>query len=194
MAENQHRVRSKVLAGIIAGIIVAIVVALGKWIWPSLGPLLSHTWSFLKLLSRHLVSLANSKVTIPIWLLGVLVIGSLLFVAVVVLVLLDSRRARLTWKDYRTDTFHDMVWRWGYGSTPSEVEGLCCFCPHDDTQLVYSEEYDRTSFVCETCHKRFGPVPGDRFHVLSMVTRQIHRKLRTGGWVLELRRRSGQSS
>jgi hypothetical protein len=157
------------------------------------------TFAFLHLvipqsLASSSVSFLNMKVPVAVWLLGVLIIGSLLFAAVVVLVFLDSRRRGPTWKDYRTDKFHDMVWRWGCGATPSEVDGLSCFCPDVDTQLVYSEESDRTWFECETCHKRFGPLPGDRLHVFSEVTRQIHRKLRTGLWVPELRRRLGQNS
>jgi len=87
-----------------------------------------------------------------------------------------------------------MVWRWCYSETGHRVESLWCFCPHDDTTLVHREEYDRVSFECETCHRRFGPLPGDRIQAISMIIRQIDRKLRTGEWIAEFRRGLGTNS
>jgi hypothetical protein len=87
-----------------------------------------------------------------------------------------------------------MVWRWRYSEVGSGLDSLWCFCPNDETQLVYVEDYDRVWFECETCRKRFGPLSGDKDHVLSMVKRQIDRKIRTGEWTAELRRKLGASS
>ena len=83
---------------------------------------------------------------------------------------------------YRSDRFLGMTWRWRYRR--GRPVNIWCYCPDDDSELVYSySQLERqVTFECETCGRRFGQFSGDHNYVRGLVRRQIQRKLRTGEW------------
>ena len=85
--------------------------------------------------------------------------------------------------EYQTDRFFGLIWRWDY-SFHSSPQNLWCFCPHCDTQLIYSEDRypDHVWFTCDHCKLQLHEVSGSKNYALSQVYRQIDRKLRNGEW------------
>ncbi|HYW04184.1 MAG TPA: hypothetical protein VFA86_09600 [Gammaproteobacteria bacterium] len=83
---------------------------------------------------------------------------------------------------YRQDHFLGLRWRWRYRH--GAPTGIWCYCPGDDTQLIYnySQVDNEVTFHCETCGKRYGSFAGDYSYVRGLIRRQIDRKLRTGEW------------
>jgi len=88
----------------------------------------------------------------------------------------------MPWRRYRADRFLGMVWRWRYRR--GKPTHIWCYCPDDDTQLVYnySQREHQVVFHCETCGRDFGGFSGDHDYVRGMIYRQVARKVRTGEW------------
>lgn len=84
---------------------------------------------------------------------------------------------KLDWRDYTDDEIMGMHWRWRYAPYNADIAKIWCFCPVDDTELIYQEgfsvSFPTVSFRCETCGAEFGPFNGDRHHVIGMAQRQI---------------------
>lgn len=182
-SDDTHTIRNGIIATVVGGVILAAILSLLGWL-----PKLLRWLAALALgVLRHFAG----SVQIPIWLLYVLAGGCLVLVVRVILSLLSSGGP--TWRDYTQDTFPvlgDMVWRWDYvHGKPFDV---WCYCPNDDTKLVYSTRQGNryslhrneliTRVTCETCGKTYPPVLGDVPYIVNAARRQIDRKLRTGEW------------
>ena len=84
-------------------------------------------------------------------------------------------------------TIYGLKWRWNW--LGEQVQGLWCFCPRCDAQLVYDDNSchsvvrdPETLFICEHCsHQVVGRIPGgNRAYALSAVEREIDRRIRVG--------------
>lgn len=116
---------------------------------------------------------------VPGWALALLLLAAAVLMIVLARPLLGWL---MPWRRYRADRFLGMVWRWRYRR--GKPTGIWCYCPDDDTQLVYSysQRDHQVVFHCETCGRDFGGFSGDHDYVRGMIYRQVARKLRTGEW------------
>ena len=98
-----------------------------------------------------------------------------------------------TFLTYTEDMVDGVRWRWRWRG--NQIDGLWCFCPVCDAQLVHSEEFSEISFICERCpsdgtffpHGSRGRVVGtvmggDMNYAVTAVKREILRRIRTGEW------------
>jgi len=176
-ASKERPILHKVLAGlIVAGLLWLATYIPGLWQALSTG----FTWCWGKVIQ---------DISLPAWALGPLVIGDIVLVLALVGKILSWHRANSgpSWTDYTKDDFYGMVWRWDYSPIGGAITGLCCFCPRDDTVLVWIQSHDlaverETTFRCETCGIDFGTMRGYSWDIEGKVKRQIDRKLRTGEW------------
>lgn len=173
MKHEGQTIRNWIL-GIIGTVIAGLILAgLNYWI-PSL-------WSFTKTSTSWVWSIATYTVVVPFW--ALCLIAS--FVVPTLIQLWNGIRGP-TWHDYTMDEFDGIRWRWKY-SGDKRVTDLCCYCPSDDTKLVYSEdggEWQGWKFIlgCETCRQRFGPFEGRVRDLEHAIERQIDRKIRNNEW------------
>lgn len=115
------------------------------------------------------------KVEISFWLLILL---SLCSVILFIIILFRIRSPK--WVSYTTDMFDGMTWRWTYIGFDYVISPPYPYCPDDDTKLVYTNNsytYE-TSFICETCSRRFGPFSENLIFNQGRIVRQIERNIR----------------
>ncbi len=173
MSDN-HPLRTLVLGTVISGLILAI------FLW--LAGFLPAIWHALKSASIWFFHFLVSSFPIPVW--------SIVFIFILIvptLIKLFSRFSKKdvnhpNWRDYNEDEILKMRWRWRYTSYGGNIENIVCFCPSDDTQLIYEDWGSQVVFRCETCRRQFGPIQGSHGYIIGMIERQIQRKLRTGEW------------
>lgn len=177
MAEEAHPIRNGVIVGVIVLFIGPLVNQIFGW-WPWLQRAIASAataiWHFL-----------TASLPIPVW--ALILIAIALTPTAVFLGRLLRKQEGPTWRDYREDMFLGVKWRWRYEG--GSIEDLRCYCPADDTALVYCpvpprnpDEYNRTSLRCESCQQEIGSQPGDMYDVKDRVIRQIERKVRVGEW------------
>ena len=128
---------------------------------------------------------------LPNWAIGFL--GLLAAPTVVVVVVLTWRRIFpassniIDWKNYRTDNFFGLRWRWNYFDG-GQIYEIHTFCPHCDFQ-VYAEDasayraIDRIAFRCDSCGQRLGEFDEPYQTLEHKVKRFIQQKIRNGSWV-----------
>jgi hypothetical protein len=167
---DKHPLRNRVLGG--------LIVALLIW----LATFIPAVWHACKSASIWLFHFLLSSVPIPIWLI-LLISPIIIFILIkVVTTLRKESGEHLNWRDYDKDEILGMNWRWRYSLSNGSIENIWCFCPFDNTRLVYEDWYSKIYFVCETCEKRFGPFKGDLNYNISRAKRQIERKLTNNEW------------
>jgi len=173
MSEEKHSIRNSVIATVVGSLIVALIL----WLVPG-------AWAWVKSAFAWLNHFLTSTATIPMWLLAVMILAILPTVILIIIgiVALSKQPEGPAWTDYTKDQFDGMTWRWQYAG--NSMINLWCYCPDDDTALVYSfdEFLDKIAFHCESCKRNFGPFPGSRKYILDKVRRQIDRKVRNGEW------------
>lgn len=175
---DKHQLRTGVIIAVIASLISTFIL----WF---LG-FIPAVWQACKSASICLFRFLLSSIPVPVWLivlLSPLIISTLIRMYAA---LRQKDTEHQNWLDYKQDEIMGMIWRWRYTSYQGEIENIWCFCPDDNTELVYEDGYSlrfpTVSFRCETCGRKFGPFDGDRHHVLGMAERQIRRKIRTDEW------------
>jgi hypothetical protein len=141
-------------------------------------------WAFLKWAFESLLHVLRLELPLPIW--SLLILAILIAPTFFRLLALLRKNPEPSWRDYTHDTFREMLWRWRFSSPNGGFLDLRCYCPADDTLLVYTEcgshGTDKIGFECETCGRRFGPFDGNREYFIASIERQIDRKLRTEEW------------
>lgn len=169
--DNQHRIRN----GIIITVVSAAILY-GATFIPGL-----YRW-FVNLLLWSGRFFAE-PVTIGRWLFTFACLLAAVTVIRFVRPLFRRGKRERGVSDYRTDRFFGLVWRWTYGFG-GQPQGIWCFCPDCDTQLVYTQDRfpDRIWLTCEYCNRRLYEADGTRDYVVSQVYRQIDRKIRNGSW------------
>jgi hypothetical protein len=170
-SEEKHSVRNSILGTVIGGLLLAFLL----WLIPGL-------WAWLVSAIGRLAGFLISQVNVPVWLVGIMILAIIPTIIMVVLLIVASfrRPSEPTWLDYTTDRFDGMTWRWKYIN--NGVSNLGCFCPYDDTRLIYVRGYENASLHCETCKAKFGPFDGDIDYIHAKIERQIERKVQKDEW------------
>ena len=170
---------SKVIAGTILGAGALLGSYFLNW-WPIIGSFATNAYDF-----------AFLSTALPNWAIGFL--GLLAAPTVVVVVVLTWRRIFpassniIDWKNYRTDNFFGLRWRWNYFDG-GQIYEIHTFCPHCDFQ-VYAEDasayraIDRIAFRCDSCGQRLGEFDEPYQTLEHKVKRFIQQKIRNGSWV-----------
>ena len=152
-AQESHSVRNGTIATVVGGIILAVLAEL----WSPAKATLVWLWE--KLLAFF--DLFNASYSVPGWL--VVLLSALAFVTVLrILVGLRSVAVpEAPHASYIEDILFGAKWRWSWVS--NQIQGLWCFCPSCDAELVYddssvhniySREEAKTKFICEHCGRR----------------------------------------
>jgi hypothetical protein len=176
--QESNPVRNGVIASVLAGVILAIMAK----IWPPVMKFFIWVW-------EHIVSfvkLFTEKYSIPGWTILLLL---LLALPTVVRFCLSFRKSEdPSYIHYVEDIFYGVKWRWTW--IAGGISNLWCFCLRCESELVYDdssgrriyESSNQTNFICEHCgHVVVGSIAGgDKDYALSVVQREIRRKVRTG--------------
>ncbi|MBL0703506.1 MAG: hypothetical protein JJV95_05940 [Sulfurospirillum sp.] len=131
------------------------------------------------------IEIMIQEYSIPEYLAGVILTA--LFLGAIFLLLVLARVFKPRWKFYRTDTFHNMTWKWRYKG--DKVIDLWCYCPTCESMLIVDDDNSRatsnlgdkaTFFICHKCgDSKMGRIKGgDRHYVLKSITRSILAKIR----------------
>lgn len=181
--KDRKDIRNGVIYTLIASAILAIIQYLGF-------PVLSWAWNIIKAVFHFFVS----SITLPIWLIMVLVIGVwpvLLFVIIKFHNLLDAEplpqnfnnNTRNRVESYTQDSFFNAIWRWTWGK--NGIDNLLPYCPRCDMNLMYNEGITgrSTSLECDNCGYHTSHHSGDFRHMINRVENHIARKLRSNEWM-----------
>lgn len=173
VADNKS---SSLTSQVVSGLLVAAVVGVlsfvpdaFKWV----AAVVSGFWS-------HLLGIS----AFPNWSLYLLALMSIHTLAYWIIRVTKPKGPSVT--SYNHDDFLGLKWRWSYVS--GRPFGAWAFCPHCDTQLVYSNvggmfDPDRkTVLTCETCSREMLHHDGDKDYLVEKIHRQVDRKIRTGEW------------
>jgi hypothetical protein len=180
---ERHPTRNAIIAGVIATVVGGLILAgilsttFRQWIYS----FITTTWKLITASWHYLLS----SVPVPRWLLGLLILLSLVTLLRAMLLLFKSEGVdEPTWQSYTQDEFFGIVWRWDNEFLPSSIRP---YCPRCDTLLVYfgysgSNFTSSTLFSCETCRSEIANLEGNYDYIVAKVGRQIDRKMRNGEW------------
>lgn len=176
----------KIISGVIASLIAAVILSFFGWILGS--------WGFVLVCLKSFWDFLIYPISIPVWLLAILVIISLGYVIISLVALLKSI-SKPPWIEYTKDIFDGIVWRWEYsGKNPCKFYP---YCPKDDTKFAINEPSQwfepTTIFICDTCRCKWGPFQGSFDNHQSKISRLVDRKIKNEVWkqiVKEKRKRT----
>lgn len=108
----------------------------------------------------------------------------LLCLVVIVVVFLAVIKEKLfnSWRNYTSDTFFDLKWYWKFCPTEGSVENLHSCCSKCSYQIYPDSNYSNTTYECDQCGYRVGPLNGSNDDIESKVRRSIYQKLRLNTW------------
>ena len=172
---------------VVGGLILAVipktsglVIKVVSWVWNAV------SWGWGLLYSSHPVPGGVILVLSLLALFGLVIIG---------LLLKESLRGKEglgkpAFLDYTDDLVDGLRWRWRW--RVNQIDGLWCFFPICDAELVHSENYGETDFICERCPSDGTLNPfgdrgrvvatvrgGNRYYAMSAAEREIRRRIRT---------------
>lgn len=99
----------------------------------------------------------------------------------------NSEKSNNSWKQYTSDHFLGLRWRWRYYDDAQPLD-LAAFCPHCDYQL-YAQSLsafrfdNRIVFDCDSCGAHLGTFDESLKSLEGKIGRLIQQKLRNGTWV-----------
>ena len=169
---------SKVIASVILAMGAAISAYFLDW-WPLIGQFAFQSYQFI---------LASTFV--PNW--ALLIMGLLSLPALVLLgavawqTVFRSEQPSLSWRNYTTDIYFGLRWRWRYFDD-GQIYDTHTFCPHCDFQ-VYSRDVsfysaiDHIAFHCDSCGRHLGEFQESLASLESKTKRFIQQKVRNGTW------------
>ena len=181
--KHSHPVRNGIIATVVGGLILSAIPSLrGLFV-----EMMSRVWAGVIWVWSALMS----DYPVPGW---VLLITGLFLVSLVGLVLLYvflRLQNEPPYRNYTEDMLYGAKWRWSWNG--NEISNLWCFCPICDAQLVYSEGFRETNFICEHCppdrtdqhyHSQDRVIAtvagGSKDYAVSAAKREILRRIRTG--------------
>lgn len=164
---------SKIISAAILGLIV----------WVS--SLIPNLWASIGSLVRKIAVTATSDITVPLYVLCLLGLGS----AIIVLIILIAIKDRFTnsppsFLNYNSDTFFGLTWRWRYDETAAgkSVSYLTSYCAKCDYQvygrLRHTLDGVRVTYYCESCEEEVASIQQTDQTVQNRVERFILQKLR----------------
>lgn len=182
---ESHAVRNGVIATIIGGVVLA---ALGE-LWPPAKKAALWLWDQVMWVG----SFFTDYYSIKGWILAPILLLALITVVRFIVGLIPEKEPAFA--NYVEDNFYGAKWRWSWLS--GGISNLWCFCPRCDSELVYDDsschylnsykdEPERTDFICEHCHRTVVASirGGNKNYTLSLVQREIRRKVRTNEYGL----------
>jgi hypothetical protein len=95
-----------------------------------------------------------------------------------------------SWRDYTTDIFFGLRWRWKYFSDGGIYDAVT-FCPHCDFQ-VFSQDVssyrviEHIMFRCDSCGRHLGEFQESFSSLENKTKRFIQQRLRNGSWTAPL--------
>lgn len=168
---------SKVIAGIILAVGATIASYFLDW-WPAIGRFATRSYVFTKASS----SISNWLLL----LLGLLALPTVLITGAVVWQKIFPKSAGSSWRNYTSDIFFGLRWRWRYFDD-GQIYDVHTFCPYCDFQ-VYAlnvsafRVVDHIAFQCDGCGRRLGDFQESFESLEDKTTRFIQQKIRNGTW------------
>lgn len=167
---------------VIAGVILAIGATFATFFfdWSSMiGKFVAQCYAFIV-----------ATTPIPNWVLLLIAILALptviFFGAVVWQKAFPSRSTASSWKNYTTDFFFGLRWRWRYRGE-GLIYDMHTFCRHCDFQ-VYAQDVssyrviDHLAFRCDSCGCHLAEFQEAYASIESKTKRFIQQKIRNGTW------------
>ena len=192
-----HPVRNGIIA-IIATVVGGLILSALPQMRGFVADAISWAWAGVTWIWTALISYYS----MPGWaflIIGLLALVGLVSVFVGIYVVLRPENEP-EYKNYTEDILYGAKWRWSW--TGGKISNLLCFCPGCDAQLVYSESYSETAFICERCPpneldryrspyhyaRSQGRVVatvkgGNRYYAVSAAEREILRRIRVNEYV-----------
>ena len=172
---------------VIAGAILAAAAAAGAYslnLWPAIGAGIKHSYHFM-----------GARTALPNW--AILGLGLTSLPALVLLVAFAWQFTQSkagngsSWRDYTTDTYFTLRWRWKYFDNAQPYE-LHTFCPHCDFQVYpqSASQYhtvDRIGFFCDSCNRQLGLFDESFKSLENKTIRFIQQKIRNSTWKDQVR-------
>lgn len=170
MVENRsHPIRNSVIASLITASMIGMTSLVpGGWSW---------AFGILKRLFAWFVS----PVSLPIWFVCILALGTSMGVIVTIGGWLAWREKEDPIRTYTEDRFFDMRWSWS--SCHGRINRLASFCPHCDFQVLPrpSTGYaavDHVFYHCDECNRDLHDFPFSAQEVESRFIRKIQQEIR----------------
>ena len=162
---------SKVIASVILALGMTVTGYFLNW-WPTIGGFVS------------------SSTLTPNWLLFLLVLLCLPTLIIIGALawqnVFPSTPHSPSWKNYTTDIFFNLRWRWTYG-TNGQIYDTHSFCPYCDFQ-VYAKDVssyaviEHIAFHCDSCGCNLGEFQESIYSLESKIKRFVQQKLRNETW------------
>jgi hypothetical protein len=172
---EKHSIRNGIISTVVGGAVLAALCYFAPSIWETVKKVSAGGWGWLAALATF---------ELPIW--AVVAMTLILYgMYRLIIVLNSSKPAEPSWRDYTSDVFFSIRWRWEYTLYQPKVVHLHAICPVDCTPLVFNDMggFGReTSFACETCGQTFGPIHGSHEYIKGSVERRISGKVTSGSW------------
>jgi hypothetical protein len=165
---------SKVIAGLILALGATIATYFLDW-WPVFGRLASQGYAF-----------ALASTPTPHWLLLLLILLALPTVFLTAAIAWASTFPTPSWRDYTTDIFFGLRWRWRYFSDGG-IDEPHTFCPHCDFQVFPQDVsayrvVDHITFRCDSCGRHLAEFEESFASLENKIKRFIQQKIRNGTW------------
>jgi hypothetical protein len=172
---------SKVIAGVILALGATVATYLLDW-WTAIGEFVGRSIAF-----------ALASTVTPNWLLLLLTLAALPTLVSLGAFLRQSvspsKVRSPSGRDYTTDIFFGLRWRWTYG-TSGQIHEAHTFCPHCDYQ-VYAQDVspyrviDHVAFHCDGCGRHLGTFDESFNSLEDKVKRFVQQRLRNGTWAAD---------
>jgi len=174
------QITKTVIIGVAFPVIVGIILLDGATVKSYISTFFQWIWSIIDSLWNMLFV----SYSLPIWMWVIISIFTLIGL-INVYIALRGNTHEPEYYSYKEDILHNVKWRWKW--TQNNVNNLWCYCPRCDATLVYNDDschrmYEdcETHFICENCkHSRLSTISGDKEYVLSLIKREILRRIRT---------------
>ena len=152
-----------------------------------------YGWLIIKDAIMLVYHLILSTTAIPNWLLGILIIPTLLFTYVILILLkeklTDTNISQDSYKNYVSDDFFGLNWVWSY-STNGSISNLHSLCPHCNYQIIAKDISNyhvipRLGFVCDECGYKAEAFQGYYVELEQKIRLKIQKNLRTNEWKIK---------
>lgn len=170
--------KDSVWSQIIAAGIVALAGTIGTYLlgyWPVIKNGVAASWNFM-----------FASTLVANWLLGLIGLVSIPLFLIFVLAIWESKGDKTpNWRNYTSDMFFNLRWRWRYAA--GHIESLATYCPHCDYQIFPQEvgAYNfarRLGYSCDSCRRNLTELDETIHSLESKVERFIQQKIRNQSW------------
>jgi len=169
-------------ATVIGGIILMIIEPSRHFIVIGM----SKTWNYIKIFFLVIWKYLTTVHEIYGFIIIISVLLWIFFVIILFLMIKNNLFGK-TYTTYTEDMFYGIKWRWYWKD--AEIKNLWCFCPECEYELSYQEESiyrnriyhaPKLILICDHCSKKHPFQDYDKDDLLSIIEREIWRKIRIG--------------